>query len=64
MENEQELFLPSCPQCGAWPMALAEKAVTGWNRQARFICGRCKAISTVPLQRSSLLPARKISDSS
>jgi hypothetical protein len=36
-------------------MALSARDVTGWNREARFVCGRCKATRVVLLNRK-LLP--------
>ncbi|MDQ8730534.1 hypothetical protein [Bradyrhizobium sp. LHD-71] len=52
MENNPDPYLPRCPKCSAWPMALAEGEVGHFVRQAKFICARCANASVVPLPRS------------
>jgi hypothetical protein len=50
---ESSSFLPKCPKCGAWPMAVSE-VEDGYRNRVKFTCGRCATVSNATIGRTTI----------
>jgi hypothetical protein len=50
---ESTPFLPKCPNCGAWPMAVSDME-NSVHSHVKFVCARCSTVANATVRKATL----------